>query len=191
MRFFTFAALVSLAAVFLASHTPGRAEMFPWEKQSAPVQQPASSQASKENAVEKLVLPKSFHMAGIPRVARGARGDLILTDREMVFRQGSKDRLVLPYERMRYVQMLSGARNYEGTTYGMAVAFGFPGALMILKKHKVDILIVDYLNERGGRMGLVMQVELRHGSTCKDWLTRFGVTVEEPAESSVTQPTKN
>lgn len=191
MRFFTFTALVSLVAVSLAGHTPGKGEMFSQEKPSTPVQQPESSQASKENAVEKLVVPQSFHMAGIPKVSRGARGDLILTDREMVFRQGSKDRLVLPYERVRQVQMLSGARNYEGTTYGMAVAFGFPGALMILKKHKVDILIVDYLNERGGRMGLVMQVELKHGSTCRDWLTRFGVTVEEPAESSLTQPKKN
>lgn len=119
-------------------------------------------------------------MAGIPGIKRNARGDLILTNQELIFQKGKKQRLVLPYERIRNVQILSGKRHYGKATTGAAAAVGIVGALLILKKRKVDTLVFDYVNERGGRMGMVLQVPLGQGASCKDWLDRFGVGAEEP-----------
>lgn len=48
----------------------------------------------------------------------------------------------------------------------------------------LTILIIDYVNKRGGKMGVVLQVQLKQGSTCKDWLARFGLAVQEPVLST-------
>lgn len=136
---------------------------------------------------DKLVAPKVFHIAGIREVPRNARGDLILTAAELTFQQGKKQRLLLPFDRIQRVQFLAGDRNYEKAAYGAAVAtlpIGGIGALLILKKHKVATFVFDYLNERGGRMGLVIQMELKDGSACKEWMSRFGVSIEEPAPAA-------
>ncbi len=145
---------------------------------SPATQQVPSSQPTAPEA-QNLTLTNIFHMVGIPGLKRNARGDLILTDRELIFQQGKKRLLVIPYERMPRVQLLSGERHYGKTTAG-AVAVSSLGAFLILKKRKVDVLVLDYLNERGGLMGLVLQVPEKQGVTCKDWLVRFGVVVEEP-----------
>jgi hypothetical protein len=138
----------------------------------------------------KLVAPKVFHIAGIREVPRNARGDLILTAGELTFQQGKKQRLLLPFDRIQRVQFLAGDRNYEKAAYGAAVAtlpIGGIGALLILKKHKVATFVFDYLNERGGRMGLVIQMEVKDGSACKEWMSRFGVSIEEPAPAAATK----
>lgn len=148
---------------------------------AAQPQQPPS--AAPAGRPDKLVLENAFHIAGIPGLKRNARGDLSLTDGELVFQSKKKEPLVIPYKRIRSVQLLSGERYYGKTTAVAAAASAalmIPGgAFLILKKHKVDMLVVDFTNERGGRMGLVVQVPLGQGEACQRWLERFGVTVEE------------
>ena len=95
-----------------------------------------SSTPATDPAAGELSTPKVFHIAGIPGLKRNARGDLVLTDRALTFRQGERQRLLLPYASIRRVQLLSGDRHYPKATYGAAVAGGVAGALLILKKHK-------------------------------------------------------
>lgn len=141
-------------------------------------QEPGVSAAS---APDQFVLEKIFHIAGIPGVKRNARGDLILSDHELIFQQKKKPTIVVPYERIQLVQLLSGARYYGKSTTAAAVASPFGvGALLILKKRKVDALVVDFVNERGGRVGMVLQVPLGQGAPCQQWLERFGVVAKEP-----------
>jgi hypothetical protein len=142
-----------------------------------PAQEPPKTSAEGET----LTVRHIFHITGVPGIGRNTRGDLLLTGKDLIFQKNNKNLLVLPYERIRLVQFLSGERHYPEATYAMAVAFGFVGALMILKKRKVDALVVDFVNERGGRMGMVLQLPLGQGGLCREKLTSGGVKVEEPA----------
>ena len=73
----------------------------------------------------------------------------------------------VPYARIKQVLLLVATRNYEkaAIAFGTATAaLGIPvGSLLILKKHKVDTVVVDYENERHGRIGLVIQMEKGKG----------------------------
>jgi hypothetical protein len=142
----------------------------------------------KQTGDGSLILPKVFHMAGIPGLKRNARGDLILNSRELIFKHGKKQPLVVPVERIRRVQVLSGERHYGKTTALAYIAGGAPGTLLLLKKRKVDTVVFDYLNERGGLMGMVIQVPQKQGEECKNWMARYGAVTEEPQPSS-TMPT--
>jgi hypothetical protein len=135
----------------------------------------------QQSPPEQLAVPKVFHIAGIPGLYRDARGDLILTANDLLFRQGKKQRVVVPLSRIRKALFISGERHYEKATYAAAVATFGIGGFLIMKKHKVDTFILDYTNERGGLMGMVLQIETKDGSKCRDWLKQFGVRVEEPA----------
>jgi|SRR5262245_16585303 len=145
------------------------------------------AEAKPQLAQQQLAVPRVFHIAGIPGVSRNSRGDLILTNRELIFQKGSKQKVLVPIGRIRKVLFMSGERHYEKTTYAVALASFGPGAFLITMKHKVDTLIIDYTNERGGLMGIVIQTETKDGSKCRDWLSRFGVHVEELQAGSAKQ----
>ncbi|MEW6209625.1 MAG: hypothetical protein AB1631_14755 [Acidobacteriota bacterium] len=134
----------------------------------------------QQATTERLTVPKVFHIAGIPGVPRNSRGDLILTSGDLIFQQGKKQRVSVPLTRIKKALFVSGERHYERATYAAAVATFGIGAILITKKHKVDTFILDYTNERGGLMGMVLQTEIKDGSKCREWLSRFGVQVEEP-----------
>lgn len=164
--------------------------LLPEMRLAAPAQAAPQSPAAES---AKLVVPKVFHIAGIREVPRNTRGDLMLTAGELTFQQGKKERLLLPFARIQHVQFFAGERNYEKAAYGAAVAtlpIGGIGALLILKKHKVATFVFDYVNERGGRMGLVIQMEVKDGSACKEWMARFGVAIEEPAPAGAAKTPK-
>lgn len=128
-----------------------------------------------------LCLKKVFHITGAPGIPRNERLDLVLSTESLVLQRGAK-KLVLsvPFSSIRRIQLLRGERHYPGATYAAAVAGGFAGALLILKKRKVDMIVVDYVNERGGAMGLVLQTPLFTGAQCRRWLEKSGLQVEEP-----------
>jgi len=58
------------------------------------------------------------------------------------------------------------------------------GGLLMKKKKKVDTLLFDYVNENGGLTGLILPAPKGEGEQCRQWLTRFGVKVEEPAPAT-------
>jgi len=152
----------------------------------SPAQQAAilTPTPQQQKEADSLILPKTFHIAGIPGLKRNARGDLILNSRELIFKQDKKQSLIVPFERIRRLQVLSGERHYGKTTAVAYIAGGAPGTLLLLKKRKVDTVVFDYVNERGGLMGMVIQVPENRGIECKNWMARYGAVTEKPQPSS-------
>ena len=133
-------------------------------------------------AEEEVGFHRLFHLVGIPGVARDARVNLVLGADALVF-HNKKVRYEVPYARIRRVLLLSGNRVYERTTYLAAVATYGVGGLLILKKHRVDTVVLDYGNERGGKMGIVVQMETGQGELLKDLLTGKGISIDAPEAS--------
>jgi hypothetical protein len=131
-------------------------------------------------SAETFTVPKVFHIAGIPGQRRNARLTLILEDKKLVCERKGVRVLEVTYERFRRTQLVSGARDYPEATYIAAVTTFGIGGLLIAKKRKMDVLVLDFVNERGGRMGLVLQLPLGQGPACKEWLAQRGISVEEP-----------
>jgi hypothetical protein len=122
-----------------------------------------------------------FHLAGIPGMRREARVDMAPNANALVF-QTKKVHYEVPYTRIRQVLLLHSDRRYEGTTYAAAVATFGAGAFLILKKHHMDTAVLNYVNERGGKMGIVLQMETAQGEQFKALLNLQGVSVEEPGD---------
>jgi hypothetical protein len=129
-----------------------------------------------------------FHLAGIPGVRGEARVDMIPNANELVF-QTRKVKYEVPYTRIRQVILLHSDRRYEGRTYLAAVVTPYAvGSLFILKKHHMDTAVLDYVNERGGKMGIVLQMETAQGDQFKQLLTSKGIVVSEPEGDSAADP---
>ncbi|HVB28422.1 MAG TPA: hypothetical protein VNG91_01300 [Terriglobia bacterium] len=143
---------------------------------------PAGQTPSKaiEPATDSLLLQNVFQIVGVPKVKRNRRVDLSLSAESLIVRQDEKERMSVPYARIQRVEVLDGTRTYAKATSAAVVAIGVAGALLLLKKQHVDTLVIDYLNERGGQMGLILQVPLGKGTVCRDWLRRHGVAGVEP-----------
>ena len=141
-----------------------------------------SHYVGEANAAEapKPEFRRVFHLVGVPKVRRDERIDISLGASGLVF-QHQKMRHEVPYERIRGVLVLRGDRVYEKGTYAAAVATFGAGGFLILKKHHVDTVLFDYDNERGGRMGIVVQLETLEGLRLKTLLAEKGVNVNEPA----------
>ena len=73
--------------------------------------------------------------------------------------------------------LIEGMKKSAGVA--AAATYGV-GALLILKKHHVDTVILDYVNERGGKMGIVIQMETSQGQPFSDLLKSRGVPLVEP-----------
>ena len=127
--------------------------------------------------------PRGFHVAGLPDVKRGARVDIRFADDEVAFESKAVVYRV-PFARVRQVLLLHAARNYEKSTMAASAvtgALGVPfGGLLILQKHKVDSVVIEYESERGGRMGLVVQVESGKGQEIGGMFIKHGVRVVDP-----------
>ena len=91
-----------------------------------------------------------------------------------------KVRYEVPYARIHQVLLLRADRRYEATTYATAVATFGAGALLILKKHHVETVVLDYVNDRGGKMGIVIEMEPSQDKQFRDLLTRKSIPVVEP-----------
>ncbi len=122
---------------------------------------------------------KLFHLVGIPGLRREERVDLATDGDGMLF-QTKKVQYQVPYARIRQVLFLNSDRRYEGRTYAAAVSTFGLGSLLILKKHHVETVVLDYVNERGGKMGIVIQMETSQGEQLKKLLESRGVAVVEP-----------
>lgn len=140
----------------------------------------ASAPLAVEAVTDNLVLENVFHIVGVPGLRRNARVDLNFDSKALHIQQGKKERLLVPYGRMRHAEMLDGTRSYAKATYGAVLTGGVAGALLLLKKQRVDTLVFDYVNDRGGQMGLVLQVPQGKGAACRDRLRRSGVATDEP-----------
>jgi hypothetical protein len=132
-------------------------------------------------------LQKLFHLVGIPGLRRDVRVNLNLDSDGLSF-QTKKDTYQVPYARINQVLLLSSDRRYEGRTYAAAVATYGVGALLILKKHHVATVVLDYVNERGGKMGIVLQMETSQGELFKNLLQSRGVSIAEPERVSESLP---
>lgn len=142
-------------------------------------QDPASSAAASPAI---LRIPDVFHVVGVPGLSRDEKLTLILDDTGLAYEKKKKAGPVVAYERVRRAEIFSGER--ESGAYvsgpgdlGTAMALG---SLLFAKKKKQDMLAIDFVNERGGRMGLVLFLPLGKGTPCRDWLTQHGVAVTEP-----------
>jgi hypothetical protein len=124
-------------------------------------------------------LEKLFHLVGIPGLRRDERVNLSLDSEGFSF-QTKTVQYQVPYARVRHVLMLSADRRYEGRTYAAALATYGIGTLLILKKHHVDTVVLDYVNERGGKMGIVVQMETAQGEVFRDELKSRGMSIDEP-----------
>ncbi len=133
-----------------------------------------------EAVTNNLTLQNVFHIVGVPGVRRNRRVDVRFDSQSLGIQQGKEQRLSLPFARIHRLEVLQGTRNYAKATYAAVLSGGVAGALLLLKKQHVDTLIFDYVNDRGGQMGLILQVPEGKGAACRDWLRRFGVAVEEP-----------
>jgi len=133
---------------------------------------------------------KVFHITGVPKVPRNARVDLLFSGPDLVVEKGKKTAVSVPLARIRQALLLSGERHYPGATYGAAVATFGVGSLLILRKRKVDMLILEYANERGGLVGMVFQMPSVDGARSKALLEGAGVGVEEPAAAAPPGPPK-
>jgi len=152
-----------------------------------PPQAGALSRQDPSASPDRITVPKTFHIAGIPGLKRDARVDLTLTADALILTQGKKTRLTIPFERIRRVTQLYGEREYPKTAYVAAVATFGVGSLLLLKKRKMDTLVVDFSNERGGLMGAVLQLPQGQGGPCKQWLFEHNVKVEDFEPGSATQ----
>jgi hypothetical protein len=132
---------------------------------------------------ETLQIRGAFHIAGVPGMRRNAKADLVLTTRNVTVVHGDKEALVVPYGRLRHASILPAEREYAKSAYAAVLALGAPGALVLMKKRKVDGLAFEYENEQGGMMSMLLQVPKGDGEKCREWLARFGVRFEEPAPS--------
>lgn len=128
---------------------------------------------------------KIFHLVGVPGLRRDQRVDLIPSKDGLLFKT-KKVEYEVPFARTKQVVLFRADRRYEGRTYAAAVATPFGiGSLLILKKHPVDTVVLDYVNERGGKMGIVVQMERDQGAAFKNTLQGYGVTVVEPEGTPV------
>jgi hypothetical protein len=132
-------------------------------------------------------LQRLFHLVGIPGLRRDERVNLALDSDGLSF-QTRKIQYQVPYARIHQVLLLSSDRRYEGRTYAAALATYGLGALLILKKHHVDTVVLDYVNERGGKMGIVLQMETSQGEVFRNLLKSRGISIEEPEGLSESLP---
>lgn len=121
-----------------------------------------------------------FHLVGVPGLRRDQRVDLIPGTDGLLFKTKRVEYSV-PYARTTQIVLFRSDRRYEGRTYAAALATPFGlGSLLILKKHPVDTVVLDYVNERGGKMGIVVQMERAQGEELKTLLKGYGISVVEP-----------
>jgi hypothetical protein len=137
----------------------------------------------------QVTVRSAFHIVGAPGVKRNARVDLYFTSEGLRLKQGDRDVLAVPYDHMTSLEVLDGTRTYAKATYASVLAFGVPGALMLTKKKHVDTLVLDYVNERGGQIGLIVQVPAGQGAICCDWVRQHKVKVHEPEPLPAPVPT--
>jgi hypothetical protein len=127
--------------------------------------------------------PRVFHITGIPALKRDQRVDISVMTEGLVFTHVKLSHRV-PYLSIKQVLLLNAARNYEKTTELATIAGSAlgvrVGALLILVKHKVDTAVIDYQNERGGRMGIVIQLTQGEGERFMNTLRDHGVVVVNP-----------
>lgn len=136
---------------------------------------------------------KLFHLAGVPGLRRDDRVNLVLNPDGLVF-QTKKVRYQVPYARIHQILLLHADRRYEGGTYLAALATYGVGSLFILKKHHVDTVVLDYSNEHGGKMGIVVQMDPDQADIFKELMKTHGTPIEEPQglpEPPVTGPASN
>ena len=174
-------AALLLSSFFWAQAPP--AAPTPAATQQAPETKDQQAPAAKEPAAatpaepDNLSVSGVFHIVGVPGLKRNARGDLLLSKSDLTLKKGNKPLLVLPYARIQKFEVLSGERHYEKATAAASAVSSF-GAFLILVKHKVDTVVVEYVNERNGKMAMVLQLPEHEGARCQQWLEGHGVKSE-------------
>ena len=128
-------------------------------------------------------LQKVFHLVGIPGLRRDERVNLTPTSDGLLF-ETRKIQYQVSYSAIHQVFLLRADRRYEGRTYAAALATYGIGSLFILKKHRVDTVVLDYVNERGGKMGIVVQMETSQGEYFRNVLKDRGISITEPDPAS-------
>lgn len=132
-----------------------------------------------------LSFAKAFHIVGIPGVKRNARVDIHFASDRLLITKQEKNLLAVPFSRMTRVQVLDSTRMYAKTTYAAVLAAGLPGLLLMAKKKRVDSLLIDYVNERGGQMAIIVQIPSGQGNACRDWLRKRAIAVDNDPDQPV------
>jgi hypothetical protein len=96
--------------------------------------------------------------------------------------QTKKVQYQVPYARIHRILIINADRRYEGGTYLAALATYGVGSLFILKKHHVDTVVLDYSNEHGGKMGIVVQMEPAQAEQFKTLMKSRGAPLEVPSD---------
>ena len=197
-------ALIIVVVVCVLSFAQARAQSAPPPESSAQqsasdTDMPAQAQdPAKQATLPKVATPEPspetpkvaaqthfrandiFHIVGVPNLKRNGRVDLVLSDQELRLEKASKAFLVVPYTRVRGVEVISGERHYGKATYGAALATPFGlGALLILHKRRVDTFVLEYTNPQGGIMNVVLQLPERQGVQGGEWMSRYGIAFQE------------
>ena len=127
-----------------------------------------------------------FLVAGVPGTWRGDRVDLALTDERLVvhYRKIQATLVSIHYPSIRRVRFLAVGRRYPGAAAATAdltpvVNLGAFGSPVILAKHSVETLVIDYVNPRGGFVGVALQLPKGEGLRCARLLAAHGIKVEE------------
>jgi hypothetical protein len=134
---------------------------------------------------EPVFVKDAFHIVGIPALRRNKKFDLSITTKEMVFMEDGRRVYEIPFEHIQRVQMNLEKRDYAKTTYVAVLALGAPGALVLAYKRTVDALVINYKNERGGIMEMVIQVSKGMGTPCLARLALGGIAVGPPEQAEV------
>lgn len=132
-----------------------------------------------------LTFARAFHIVGIPGVKRNARVDVHFASDRLLITKQEKDVLTVPFSRITRVQVLDSTRMYAKSTYAAVLAAGLPGLLLMAKKKHVDSLLIDYVNQRGGQMGIIVQVPAGQGNACREWLRKHAIAVDNDPDQPV------
>ena len=127
---------------------------------------------------ENVAVSGVFHIVGVPGLKRNARGDLLLGKSDLTFKKGNKPLLVLPFTRIQKFEVLSGERHYGKTAAAVSAVSPVAGAFVMFVKRHVDTVVVEYVNERNGKMAMVLQLPEHEGARCQQWLERHGAKGE-------------
>jgi len=175
------AALVTLA-IFMAYNVGVMRTMMCEAANSAG----AASSKDGQAVSSEFTVHNAFHIAGLEGVKRNGRVDLTFRDTGIVVSRGERTEVEIRYDNIQRVQVLQSGRYYGKSAVAAEVAgqmVGVPGLglLVMLKQDHVTSLVFNYVNQRGGQFGLVLEVPQNQWPRCLDWLTRGGVRIEEPA----------
>jgi hypothetical protein len=124
-----------------------------------PLKRPLPGDSLFGHAIFGFDLGDVLFIAGIPKLRRNAVLDLVLWRDRLELRHGATSLLQIPFNRIAAVHMDLKKRD----DYILGGRGGY------IRNTLVDTVTVDYLNNRGGKSGLVVQMDPFTGILAEQW----------------------